>query len=110
MNKDKRVAVKVLADITKAYADARDNPTMRVLMVIRDAVKDLAASEERSMKRMEPFKDAPGTSTNYQASVTCWSDLLAAQQALEQGELSEAHEFLEAVATPPETEKKAAVR
>lgn len=98
MNKDRRVIVQVLSDLTKAYSSERSVPN-KVLIVLRDAVKDLAATEERSLKRMEPFKDAPGTAQNYANGYDCWEDLLAAQEALEEGELDEAYPLLQRVAT-----------
>jgi len=69
-------------------------------MIIRDAVKDLADSEARSLKKMEPFKHNAGTAVNYQNGMACWEDLLAAQDALEEGEIDEAHPLLCRVAVP----------
>lgn len=101
MNKDKRVVVQVLADLCGAYSTQRAVPS-KVLLIIRDAVKGLAESEARSLKRMEPFKDNVGTAVNYQRGQECWEDLTAAQDALEEGELEEAWPLLLRVAESPE--------
>jgi hypothetical protein len=72
-------------------------------MIMRDAVKSLADSEQRSVKKMEPYKDSPGTAANYLNGVACWEDLTAAQDHLEDGDLAEAMTYLIRVATqdPP---------
>jgi len=97
MNKDKRVVVQVLADLCGAYSTQRTVPN-KVLMILRDAVKHLAESEQLSLKRMEPFKDNVGTAVNYANGMDCWEDLVAAQEALEEGELEEAQPLLSRVA------------
>ena len=98
MNKDKRIAVAILADLCGAYRSQRTLPS-KVLMIIRDAVKDLGDSEARSLKKMEPFKNNVGTAANYQNALACWEDLIAAQDALEEGEVDEAHPLLARVAS-----------
>jgi hypothetical protein len=102
VNKDKRVVVQVLADLCGAYGAQKTVPT-KVLMVVRDAVKELALSEERSFKRMEPYKDAPGTAVNYRNAVDCYGDLMAAQELLEESEVDEAAVILRRVAVPTAT-------
>lgn len=99
MNKDRRAVAQVLCDITKAYTGERSIPN-KVLIVIRDAVKGLAETEQRSVKKMEAFKDSENTAQNYRNGVACRDDLLAAQEALEEGELEEALVFLQRVADP----------
>jgi len=105
VNKDKRIAVALLADLCGAYSTQRTLPN-KVLIILRDAVKDLADSEARSVKKMEPFKDNAGTAANYQNGLACWEDLARAQDALEEGEVDEAHPLLARVASgvvsPPE--------
>lgn len=100
MNKDKRATVTLLAGICSAYIKERTIPH-KVLMVIRDAVRELAESEARSIKKMEPFKDREGTTANYNRAVSAWEDLTAAQEALEEGEVDEAHALLQGVAVDP---------
>jgi hypothetical protein len=102
VNKDKRVVVQVLADLCGAYRGQRTVPT-KVLMVVRDAVKELALSEERSFKRMEPYKDAPGTAVNYRNAVECHHELMRAQDLLEESEIEEACDVLKRVAAPVAT-------
>lgn len=107
MNKDKRVVVQVLADLCGAYSTQRSVPH-KVLMIIRDAVKELAESEQRSLKKMEPFKDNAGTAANYQRSADCLDDLRSAQDALEEAEVEEAWPLLLRVAKDDYTIKVSA--
>jgi hypothetical protein len=106
MNKDKRVAVAILADLCGAYNQQRSVPS-KVLMILRDSVKELADSEQRSLKKMEPFKDNEGTAQNYRNSTEVWEDLTAAKDALEEGEVEEALPLLQRVARPDDTAKPA---
>jgi hypothetical protein len=99
LNKDKRVVAQVLADLCTAYSTQRTVPN-KVLIIIRDSVKGLADSEERSLKKMEPFKDNLGTALNYQNGISHLEDLRAAQDALEEGEIDEAAPLLARVAQP----------
>lgn len=99
MNKERRTIVGVIASITKAYTGERTMPN-KVLMVLRDSVKALAETEQRSVAKMESFKDNDSTAQNYRVAVACREDLLGAQEALEEGELEEALVFLERVANP----------
>jgi hypothetical protein len=103
VNKDKRAVVQVVADLVGAYTKERSVPS-KVLIILRDSVKELALSEERSLKRMEPFKDSPNTAANYDRGYECWQDLLAAQEALEEDELDEAWPLLVRVALDPSTQ------
>lgn len=89
----------LLASLTRGYTGERSIPN-KVLMVIRDATRDLAVTEARSVQRMEGFKDQENTAANYRNGVACRDDLLAAQEALEEGELEEALVFLTRVADP----------
>lgn len=106
MNKDRRVVTKVLADVVQAYTGERTIPN-KVLMVIRDAVKGLAETETRSVKKMEAFKDSENTAANYRNGVACRDDLLSAQDALEEGELEEALVFLQRVSDPEAVARRA---
>jgi hypothetical protein len=99
VNRDRRAIVGVLADVAGAYTKERSIPN-KVLMVIRDATKGLAETEARSIKKMEGFKDTENTARNYQNAVACHEDLLAAQEALEEGELADALPYLQRVADP----------
>lgn len=101
MNKDRRVVSQVVADLCGAYSTQRSVPS-KVLIILRDAVKALADTEERSVKKMEGFKDNETTAQNYRNAVHCLEDLRAAQEALEEGELEEAHPLLLRVAAGPE--------
>ena len=103
MNKDRRVVAQVLAELTKAYATKRTVPS-KVLIIMRDAVKRLADTEERSVKRMEGFKDNEMTAQNYRNAIKCHASLRAAQDALEEGEIDEAYPHLVSVSSPPEPE------
>jgi hypothetical protein len=97
VNKDKRVSVKTLADIVGAYRTARTVPS-KVIIVLHNAVEALADSEERSLKKMEPYKDNDGTAANYRAGQAALEDLRGAQEALSEDELDEAYAFLSRVA------------
>lgn len=99
MNKDRRIVAQVVADLVGAYTGERSIPN-KVLMICRDAVKGLAETEARSVKKMEAFKDTENTARNYQNGVACRDDLEAAQEALEEGELEEAYTFLIRVSDP----------
>lgn len=72
----------------------------KVLIVLRDATKGLADTEQRSLKKMEPFKDNPSTAANYASGIDALEDLRAAQDALEEGEVDEAFPLLNRVARP----------
>lgn len=97
MNKDRRIVVQVVADLCGAYSTQRTVP-QKVLMILRDAVKSLADTEALSVKRMQGFKDNDSTAKNYLNALDCLDDLRAAQEALEEGELEEAHPLLLRVA------------
>jgi len=113
MNKDRRVVAQVLANLCGAYVKERSVPP-KVLMVLRDAVKALAETEGRSVKKMESYKDSETTAQNYRNAVSCHEDLRAAQEALEEGELDEALPLLLRVANPteatPEPPKKVSTK
>lgn len=100
MNSDRRVVAGVLADLCGAYSTQRTVPH-KVLIILRDAVKGLADTEQRSIQRMEQYKDSPTTRQNYRNAVACHEDLRAAQEALEEGEIEEAWPLLVRVATDP---------
>lgn len=90
----------VIAELCGAYSTQRTVPS-KVLIILRDAVKAMADTEERSVKKMEGFKDNESTAGNYRNAVHCLEDLRAAQEALEEGELDEAHPLLLRVAADP---------
>lgn len=103
MNRDRRATVRVLCNLIRAYTGERSIPP-RVLMALRDEVRELALTEERSVKKMEGFKDNDSTRANYLAAVAAHEDLAAAQEALEEQELEEALALLVIVADPASTD------
>lgn len=105
MNTERRAIAGVLADLCGVYGRERTVPP-KVLIVLRDATKGLADTEARSLKKMEPFKDAISTAANYRSGVEALEDLRAAQEALEEGEVDEAQPLLDRVARPEVEEKQ----
>lgn len=97
MNKDRRAVAGVLADITRVYTRQRSIPP-KVLIIIRDAVKALEDTEQRSIKKMEGYKDSESTAVNYRNAVSAHEDLMTAREALEEHELDEALPLLVRVA------------
>lgn len=101
MNAERRTIARVLGEVCKVYSTQRAVP-QKVLTVLYDETKSLAATEQLSIKKMESFKESPSTVANYRNAVEAWSDLNGAVEALSEGELDEAYLLLFSAATPPE--------
>jgi len=71
MRQENRVALTHLANVLEAL----DEIPVKVLLIVHDAVKDYALTEQRSVKRMESFKDEPGTAQNYRNGERCLREL-----------------------------------
>lgn len=98
MNKDRRTIAGVLAAVLDAYS-GKALPR-KIMLVVRDEVKALQTTEQRSVQKMEGFKDNESTRINYRNGVECLEDLTTALEHLEEDEHDECAAILHGLATP----------
>jgi hypothetical protein len=99
MNKERKATLALLTDVLQA--DFRDDAyTKRQARACETGLQGLISSEERAMKAMEPYKEQPGTASNYRNTVASLHHLEAALECLVEEDLAGALDHLEGAADP----------